>query len=90
MEKQELPEKIAFNVIQGRVEAEDEGVDEGLEGQPGVTDLVQQALENGLNPKSIVLEGLTKAMDEVGEKFEKGEYLIPDTTGYVKKWTWYT
>ncbi len=78
MEKQELPDKIAFNVIQGRVDAEDEGVDEGLEGQPGVTELVQKALENGLNPKSIVLEGLTKAMDEVGEKFEKGEYLIPD------------
>jgi 5-methyltetrahydrofolate--homocysteine methyltransferase len=78
MEKEELPEKIAFNVIQGRVEAEDEGVDEGLEGQPGVTELVQLALEKGLDPKSIVLEGLTKAMDEVGEKFEKGEYLIPD------------
>ncbi len=78
MEKQELTEKIAFNVIQGRVEAEDEGVDEGLEGKPGVTELVQQALDDGLNPKSIVLEGLTKAMDEVGEKFEKGEYLIPD------------
>jgi 5-methyltetrahydrofolate--homocysteine methyltransferase len=78
MKKEELPEKIAFNVIQGRVEAEDEGVDEGLEGQPGVTELVKQALEDGLNPKSIVLEGLTHAMDEVGDKFEKGEYLIPD------------
>lgn len=78
MKKEELPEKIAFNVIQGRVEADDEGVDEGLEGQPGVTELVKQALEDGLNPKSIVLEGLTHAMDEVGDMFEKGEYLIPD------------
>ena len=78
MDKQQLCEKIAFNVIQGRVEAEDEGVDEGLEGQPAVTELVHQALEQGLDPKSIVLEGLTAAMDEVGEKFEKGVYLIPD------------
>ncbi|UCD88016.1 MAG: corrinoid protein [Desulfobacterales bacterium] len=78
MNQDELTSKIAFNVIQGRVEAEDEGYDEGLEGQPGVTELVQQALEEELNPKAIVLEGLTAAMDVVGEKFERGEYLIPD------------
>ncbi|MBW2566760.1 MAG: B12-binding domain-containing protein, partial [Deltaproteobacteria bacterium] len=78
MNQDELTSKIAFNVIQGRLEAEDEGYDEGLEGQPGVTELVQQALEEGLNPKTIVLEGLTAAMDVVGEKFERGEYLIPD------------
>jgi len=78
MNQDELTSKIAFNVIQGRLEAEDEGYHEGLEGQPGVTELVQQALEEGLNPKTIVLEGLTAAMDVVGEKFERGEYLIPD------------
>ena len=78
MNQDELTSKIAFNVVQGRVEAEDEGYDEGLEGQPAVTDLVQKALEEGVNPKAIVLEGLTAAMDAVGEKFEKGVYLIPD------------
>lgn len=78
MGNQELLEKIAFNVIQGRVEAEDEGFEEGLEGQPAVTELVQEALAQGLDPKAIILEGLTKAMEVVGEKFEKDEYLIPD------------
>jgi len=78
MNQDELTSKIAFNVVQGRVEAEDEGYDEGLEGQPAVTDLVQEALEEGLSPKAILLEGLTAAMDVVGEKFEKREYLIPD------------
>ena len=78
MNQDELTGKIAFNVIQGRVEAEDEGYDEGLEGHQGVTELVQQALDEGLNPQTIVLEGLTAAMDVVGEKFERGEYLIPD------------
>jgi 5-methyltetrahydrofolate--homocysteine methyltransferase len=73
-----LLEKIAFNVIQGRVEAEDEGFDEGLEGQPGVTELVNDALARGLEPKKIVLEGLTTSMEAVGEKFERNEYLIPD------------
>ncbi|MFQ6079612.1 MAG: corrinoid protein, partial [Thermodesulfobacteriota bacterium] len=71
-------EKISFNVIQGRVDKEDEGFDEGLEGQPGVIELVQEALEACVDPKSIVLKGLTEAMEIVGEKFEQEQYLIPD------------
>ena len=78
MDKQALLEKIAFNVIQGRVEAEDEGFDEGLEGQPAVTELVKDAIKDGIDPKSILLEALTESMEVVGEKFERGEYLIPD------------
>ena len=78
MKEKEILEKISFNVIQGRVEAEDEGFDEGLEGQPGATELVEEALDQGVDPKTIVLDGLTKAMEVVGEKFEKEEYLIPD------------
>ena len=78
MDKQELVEKIAFNVVQGRVEAEDEGFDEGLEGQPAVSELVHEALDKGVEPKDIVLEALTPSMEAVGEKFERNEYLIPD------------
>lgn len=78
MGKNELLKEIAFNVIQGRVEAEDEGFDEGLEGNPAVTELVEEAIRQGLDPKTIVLEGLTEAMEIVGDKFEKEEYLIPD------------
>lgn len=78
MQEREILEKIAYHVIQGRVEAEDEGFDEGLEGQPGVTELVREALEKGIDPKSIVLGGLTEAMEVVGQKFEQGTYLIPD------------
>jgi len=75
---QELIEKIAFNVIQGRLEAEDEGFDAGLEGQPAVTELMEQALEQGVDPKDIVLGALTHSMEVVGEKFERHAYLIPD------------
>lgn len=78
MQKEKLLEKVAFNVIQGRVMAEDEGYDEGLEGQPAATELVEEALEQGISAKSIVMEGLTNAMNIVGEKFERGDYLIPD------------
>ncbi len=78
MERDEFLKAISFNVIQGRVEAEDEGFDEGLEDQPAVTELVNEALDKGLEPKDIVIESLTTAMEEVGEKFERDEYLIPD------------
>ena len=78
MSKQELLKKIAENVIQGRVVAEDEGFDEGYEGQPAVTELVEQALADKIDPKEIVLESLTGSMEEVGKKFDSGEYLIPD------------
>jgi 5-methyltetrahydrofolate--homocysteine methyltransferase len=78
MNEQELIPSIAFNVIQGRVTAEDEGYDEGLEGRPAVTELVQSAIDQGVDPKKLVIEALTGAMETVGEKFDKGEYLIPD------------
>ena len=73
-----IKEEIIYNIIQGRMEAEDEGVDEGLEGKPAVRELIEDALARGMNPKEIVAECLTPAMDEVGKKFEQGEYLIPD------------
>lgn len=78
MDNQTLIEKIAFNIVQGRVEAEDEGFDEGFEGQPAVIELVKEALDTGIDPKDIVINGLTRAMEIVGEKFEREEYLIPD------------
>ncbi|MBW2643355.1 MAG: corrinoid protein [Deltaproteobacteria bacterium] len=78
MNTSELLEKIAFNVIQGRVEAEDDGFDPGLEGQPAVTELVTEALDQNIDPKKILMESLTESMETVGEKFEKKEYLIPD------------
>jgi len=77
-ENMDLLEKIAVNVVQGRVEAEDEGFDDGFEGQPAVIELVEEALEKGVDPQEILINGLTASMSVVGEKFENGEYLIPD------------
>ncbi|CAN2042030.1 Corrinoid protein [Candidatus Magnetomoraceae bacterium gMMP-15] len=78
MNESQLFEKIIFNVIQGRVTLDDEGLEEGLEGQPAVNELVQKALDIGVDPKKIMLETLTKSMEFVGNKFESGEFLIPD------------
>jgi len=69
---------IRANVIQGRVTKEDEGMDEGMVGQPGVNELTEEAIVQGIDVKIIISEGLTKGMEMVGEKFEAGEYFIPD------------
>lgn len=78
MNEQDIIEKIAFNVIQGRVMAEDEGYDDGLEGQPAVTELVEMAIDQKIDAKKIVIDALTGSMETVGAKFDKGDYLIPD------------
>lgn len=70
-------EEIKKNVIMGHLDSTDEGFDGEMEGQPGVTDLVEEALENGISAKDI-LETLSAGMEIVGQKFESGEYLVPD------------
>jgi 5-methyltetrahydrofolate--homocysteine methyltransferase len=71
-------EQIKENVIQGRVTKDDEGIEEGTAGQPGVTELVKEALASGVDVSKIISEGLTASMQVVGQKFETGEYFIPD------------
>jgi 5-methyltetrahydrofolate--homocysteine methyltransferase len=71
-------DSIRENVIQGRVTSEDEGMDEGMVGQPAVTELVEEALAQKMDVKEIINQGLTAGMNIVGDKFEAGEYFIPD------------
>jgi len=73
-----LIDLIRDNVIQGRVVKEDEGLEEGMVGQPAVTELVKEALTQNIEVRVIINEGLTKGMSIVGGKFETGEYFIPD------------
>lgn len=69
---------IKENVIQGRITKDDEGMDEGMVGQPGVTELVEQALASGVHIRDVISKGLSGGMNVVGQKFEAGEYFIPD------------
>ncbi len=73
-----LIDSIRDNVMQGRVTKDDEGLEEGMAGQPAVIELVEEALAKNLNVKQIINEGLTSGMNTVGQKFEAGEYFIPD------------
>ena len=69
---------IKENVIQGRVTQEDEGLEEGMVGQPGVSELIEKAIVQDISPRDIIKRGLTEGMDIVGQKFEAKEYYIPD------------
>ena len=60
---------IKENVVQGRINKEDEGMEDGMEGQPAVTELVQQALDAKIDVHKIINDGLTSGMDIVGQKF---------------------
>ena len=49
-----------------------------IEGEPDeVVKLTQQALDAGLEPLSIINEGLVPGMNVVGDKFQSGEYFLP-------------
>lgn len=69
---------IRENVIQGRVTREDEGLEGGMEGEPAVTELTEEALARGVDPKDIINDALTAGMVVVGDKFQAKEYFIPD------------
>jgi len=75
---EDLTTLIRQNVIQGRINADDEGMDDGMVGQPGVSELIEQAIAQGINVKDIINKGLTSGMEVVGQKFEAKEYFIPD------------
>ncbi len=78
MAKKDIISLIRENVIQGRVAQDDEGLDGGMVGEPGVTELIEKALAKRLDVRDIINKGLTEAMTLVGQKFENKEYYIPD------------
>lgn len=45
---------------------------------PKVKELTQKALDQGMEPQTILNEGLIPAMSTVGEKFQKGEFFISE------------
>ncbi len=75
---------IKESVIQGRITRDDEGFDEGLVGQAGVSELTKEALAQGVSSQDIIKLGLSEGMDIVGQKFEVKEYYLPDMLASAK------
>lgn len=77
MNNQELLDNIADSVILGNLNFEFPGHNLRLKGQPGVLELMQKALNRNIDPKEIIVASLAKPIEEVIEKFEADDYLIP-------------
>lgn len=76
--KDDIINAIRENIIQGRQNKDDEGMDGEMLGQPGLLEVVDQAIASGISIDEIINNGLTKGMELVGQKFEAGEFFIPD------------
>lgn len=70
--------QIKEAVIQGRKTKDDEGIDEGMVGMPGVLELTRLACDKNIPLETIINDGLTAGMQVVGDKFAAKEYFIPD------------
>ena len=77
MDQDQLLKTIEEHTILGHIDEDDEGIDGDLEGQPGVIELVDQALAAEV-PGQEIVNALSRGMEEVGRRFEAGDYLIPD------------
>jgi 5-methyltetrahydrofolate--homocysteine methyltransferase len=77
MNEEDIIERLKENVIQGRKNQDEEGIDEELSGTPGVVELTRLALEKNIPPEEII-NALTAGMRVVGEKYSSKEYFIPD------------
>ncbi len=53
--------------------------DETLVGnRPRVLELTQQGLEQGMTPDSLLFEALIPSLEEVGARFERGDFFVPE------------
>ena len=77
MSKDDLLKKLENAIVMGHLDADDEGFDGTMEGTPGTLELVDKALEEGIEPQKI-LDIFAKSMEKVGELFESEEYFLPD------------
>ena len=45
---------------------------------PAVLDLTNQGLGQGLGPETLLYEALIPALEEVGARFERGDFFVPE------------
>ena len=45
---------------------------------PAVLDLTNEGLETGLTPERMLFEALIPSLEEVGARFERGDFFVPE------------
>jgi 5-methyltetrahydrofolate--homocysteine methyltransferase len=73
----ELLNQLKQTVIAGHANASSNYPPE-MVNQPGVQELVRQALDQKIDVSKILKDGLISAMEIVGNKFSEGEYFVPE------------
>src|SRR5512145_1404714 len=46
--------------------------------KPAVVELTEQGLAGGLEPTTMLFEALIPALEEVGARFERGDFFVPE------------
>ncbi|NMB34660.1 MAG: cobalamin-binding protein [Firmicutes bacterium] len=77
MSKDELLKLLENAIVMGHLDVDDEGFDGTMEGTPGTLELVEKALNEGIEPGEI-LKSFGESMEKVGKLYESGEYFLPD------------
>ncbi len=77
MSKDELLKLLENAIVMGHLDVDDEGFDGTMEGTPGTLELVETALNEGIEPGEI-LKSFGESMEKVGKLYESGEYFLPD------------
>lgn len=72
-----LLEQIAVCIARGKLNAESK-IPPDLAGQPGAVEWVRQALDMGIDPMTVIHEGLSVGMRRVGDLFSQQKAFIPD------------
>lgn len=75
---EDILKKIKKNIIQGRINSKDEGFKGDMVGEPGVKELVKEALQQNTATTDIINKALNPGMEEVGRLYDQGQYLTPD------------
>ena len=73
----EVLEQLAICIERGKVNI-NSPFPPDLKGQVGADELTKQALDEGVEPNSILNDSLMVGMGRIGDKFESGKAFIPD------------
>ncbi|HEX2866945.1 MAG TPA: corrinoid protein [Ignavibacteriales bacterium] len=70
-------EEISNSIVKGHANIQSPYPPD-MQGKKGVTELVQDALNENVEVALILNEGLISGMDEIGQKFSAGECFVPE------------
>ena len=63
------------NIIQGRKDATVPGIEDGMEGKPGVAELTIEAFEI---LTKLFMGAIKQGTEKAGQRYEQGFYMLPD------------